>query len=57
MHFHEPKINEWEFYDLETDPNEMQSVYDVKAYARVIAGLKTKLKGHREALKIDNDNR
>ena len=57
MHFHEPRINEWEFYDLETDPNEMQSVYDVKAYARVIAGLKTKLKGHREALKIDNDNR
>ena len=53
MHFHEPKIKEWEFYDLQADPNEMKSAYGNPAYARVIAGMKKKLKGHREELGIE----
>ena len=57
MHFHDSKIDEWEFYDMETDPNEMQSVYGQKAYSRVIAGLKSKLRNHQEALKVDEANR
>ena len=57
MHFHESKIDEWEFYDMETDPNEMQSVYGQKAYSRVIAGLKSKLRNHQEELKVDEENR
>lgn len=32
MHFYYD-IDEWEMYDLEVDPHEMQSVYDHPAYA------------------------
>ena len=55
MHFPEPHIDEWELYDLKTDPNEMQNVYENKTYARIIAGLKSKIQEHRKALKVDRD--
>ena len=36
-------IDEWELYDLETDPDEMQNVYGDPAYAEVRADLHKKL--------------
>ena len=37
------KEPEWELFDLEKDPREMNSVYDDPAYVDVIAGLKEEL--------------
>jgi len=37
-------INEWELYDLETDPHEMLNVYNDPSYAPVRTELHTKLK-------------
>jgi arylsulfatase A-like enzyme len=34
---------EWELFDLEKDPDELQSVYDDPAYSRVREHLKEKL--------------
>lgn len=53
MHFPEPHIDEWELYDLETDPNEMKNVYEDKTYSRIIAGLKSRIKEHQKTLKVD----
>lgn len=36
-------LGEWEFYDLEKDPNEMKSEYDNPAYADQLAELKKEL--------------
>ena len=36
-------LDEWEFYDLEKDPQEMKSEYDNPAYAEQVAQLKTEL--------------
>jgi arylsulfatase A-like enzyme len=47
MHFYE--LDEWELYDLEADPSEMQSMYDDPAYADIVAELKKEL----EKLKIE----
>ena len=46
IHFYQ--FDEWEFYDLETDPDELQNLYGSEAHAQTIAGLKEKLKGLRE---------
>jgi arylsulfatase A-like enzyme len=43
MHFYYD-IDEWELYDLETDPNEMQNVYGQQAYAEVQEKLHQRLK-------------
>jgi len=42
MHFYYD-IDEWEMYDLEKDPNEMNNVYDDPEYADVQKELHTKL--------------
>ncbi|NLE38063.1 MAG: sulfatase, partial [Pirellulaceae bacterium] len=36
-------LDEWELYDLEEDPNELNSVYDDPAYASVVTELKAEL--------------
>ncbi len=41
MHFY--NLGEWEMYDLEKDPREMQSVYDDAGYADIQADLKAEL--------------
>jgi arylsulfatase A-like enzyme len=41
IHFY--KYNEWELFDLEKDPQEMQSVYEDQAYRGVIEELKDEL--------------
>ena len=40
----------WEFYDLQKDPREMKNRYGDPAYAKVIAGLKLRLRSVREEL-------
>ncbi|MHC4131209.1 MAG: sulfatase/phosphatase domain-containing protein [Planctomycetota bacterium] len=39
----EPTLPEWELYDLEKDPYEMNNVYDDSAYAGVVKELKQRL--------------
>ena len=43
IHFYD-NIDAWEFYDLETDPNEMKNIYSDPRYEQQIVELKTKLK-------------
>ena len=43
IHFYEPDVNEWEFYDLEKDPDELHSVYNDPEYAEAVAELKREL--------------
>ncbi len=38
------ETDEWELFDLERDPHELQSAYDDPAYAEVVVELKTELK-------------
>ncbi len=47
-----PNNEEWEFYDLEKDPQEMKSEYDNPAYAQTISNLKTKLQELRTYYKV-----
>lgn len=37
-------INNWELYDLKTDPQEMKNIYDMKKNTTVVAQLKTQLR-------------
>jgi arylsulfatase A-like enzyme len=43
---------EWELFDLETDPHELRSVYGVPAYAPIVAALKGELDRLRAELKV-----
>ena len=49
------RINEWELYDLEKDPDEMQSVYDDPAYAATVSELKKELDRLRAHYKVPED--
>ena len=40
VHFDGPDLNEWELFDCERDPHELQSVYNDPAYASIVADLK-----------------
>jgi arylsulfatase A-like enzyme len=40
---HYPTTNEWELFDLRTDPDELRSVYADPAYANIVAQLKRRL--------------
>ncbi len=51
IHFYE--LDEWELYDLEKDPDEMQNVYQDPAYAEIIPELKTELKRLQDHYKDD----
>jgi len=49
-----PDGEEWEFYDLETDPSEMKSTYDDPAQAPRIKEMKTELARLRKFYKLPN---
>ena len=52
VHFYEPDIDDWELFDLKTDPHELRSVYDDPAYAGVVAELKRELARLRSELAV-----
>lgn len=47
-----PTPSEWELFDLQQDPHEMQNLYDDPAYQEVVANLKQKL----QDLKVEFDD-
>ena len=55
IHFY--KLDEWELYDLEKDPNELLSVYSDPAYAGTAAKLKTELTRLRKLYQVPEDTR
>ncbi|MBK1879128.1 sulfatase family protein [Pelagicoccus mobilis] len=50
MRFYE--LDEWELYDLETDPKEMRNEYDNPEYAEVVKAMHAKLDGLRETFEL-----
>ena len=52
----EPTKPEWELFDLEKDPHEMNNVYNDPAYTKVVKELKTELLGLKKELG-DTDER
>ena len=51
IHFYD--LNEWELYDLQADPNELQSRYGDPAFEKLTAELKTELERLRKQYKDD----
>lgn len=49
------KTNEWELFDLESDPQELRSKYDDPAYAEVVRELKTELDRLRKVYQVPED--
>lgn len=49
------QFDEWEFYDLQQDPEELTNQYNNPKYAMKIAGLKKQLDKLRESYKDDSD--
>ena len=52
IHYYFP-TDEWEFFDLEKDPNELKSGYEVEEYQDTIAAMKKELQAMREKYKDD----
>lgn len=50
-----PNSEEWEFYDLEVDPNELTSVYGQESYASEVGALKAELLRLREVYHVPDD--
>jgi arylsulfatase A-like enzyme len=53
IHFY--NLDEWELYDLERDPDELQSVYSDAAYADVVRELKAELARLQEHYRVPDD--
>jgi arylsulfatase A-like enzyme len=51
-----PGGEEWEFYDLQTDPQEMKSIYGDTAQSERIAGMKAELKRLRQVYNVPQDH-
>ncbi|MDG2127370.1 MAG: sulfatase [Fuerstiella sp.] len=52
MRFYEPDVNEWEMFDLQNDPNEMQSIYGHPEVAQTQQYLLAELKRLRKELEV-----
>jgi len=53
MHFYQ--FGEWEFYDLQNDPDEVENLYGHSDYQNVIAKLKGQLTGLQQKYRDDSD--
>ena len=53
---HYYNLGAWELFDLETDPDELQSVYDDPAYADAVATLKQKLADLRAQYQVPEED-
>ena len=49
------QFDEWEFYDLQEDPDEVRNAYNDPRYASIIAELKTRLESLRQEYADDTD--
>ena len=56
IRFYEEDVDQWELFDLKTDPNEMKSVYGTAEYAVVQNRLTRQLALHRKELKVPEDD-
>ena len=52
IRFYEQDVDQWELFDLKTDPNEMTSVYGTAKYAVVQNRLSRQLALHRQELAV-----
>ncbi|MCR9198264.1 MAG: sulfatase [Planctomycetaceae bacterium] len=52
IRFYEPDVDEWELFDLQSDPSEMQSVYGAAEMAAVQTRLMAELARQRRVLKV-----
>ena len=52
IRFYEDDVDQWELFDLKSDPNEMKSVYGIAEYAVVQNRLTRALALHREELRV-----
>ncbi len=52
VHFYEPEINEWELFDLKTDPRELKSVFGQPGHATVQRELSAELGRLRHTLAV-----
>ena len=50
-----PNSEEWEFFDLKTDPSEMKSGYNNPEYAGVIKDMKAELQRLRKFYKVPDN--
>ncbi len=49
-----PRNREWNLFDLETDPQEMQSVHDDPAYADILAGMQKRYRDLRQFYDVNS---
>ncbi len=52
VYFYEPDMNYWELFDLQTDPQELRSVYGQPEYAPIQKELQAELARQRKELKV-----
>jgi len=55
IHFY--NLDAWELFDLEKDPNELQSVYGDPAYRKTQSSMKKELTRLRQLYKVPEDTR
>ena len=53
---HYYQIDEWELFDLENDPNEMQSVFNDPEYTEIVEELKAELQRLRDEYKVPEED-
>lgn len=56
IHFYEKDVNEWELYDLQFDPYELNNVYSNPAYQRVRNQMRAELKRLRSELRVPDQD-
>lgn len=56
IHYYEPDVDEWELFDVEVDPNELNSVYGHSDYAQIQAQLEEELARLRNELQVPEED-
>ena len=56
IHFYEDDVDQWELFDLKSDPNEMTSVYGTAEYAVVQNKMTRQLAMHRKELQVPDED-
>ena len=56
IHYYEPDVNQWEMFDLASDPNEMNSIYDAPEASSDQSRLKAELTRLRSELRVPEED-